>query len=250
MTALIIIGSILLVLLIILLAPVMVKARYVEEKFSIKVKYLGITVYPINKWVKKLIDRRAKRLAKKTDKKLKKAVEVENVEEISKESKDKVNAKTKSKKSGIADKIKSFTISDYIEIIQVAFTAIGKSTRFILKDIRVTGLNIDFLVCNEDAFEAAMSFGKINIIVHNFLAYLGSMITIKKKMVKIDCGFNSSNSHYNIVFDIKLRVLALLLASGSIILSFLKYTNQRQENSVSHKKKPHKKQKLQNAEII
>ncbi len=67
-----------------------------------------------------------------------------------------------------------------------------KGLRRLCKNIHIYKIKLDFIVANEDAYEAALGYGKANILVYNVIAFLHIFFNVNIDHVNITCGYNSS----------------------------------------------------------
>lgn len=107
-----------------------------------------------------------------------------------------------------------------------------KVVRKLIKAIRISDLKIEIIVADEDAYECALSFGKVNAIVSSIVGVLASFFTLSIKKINIKPKFNSSEGDYAFSCNIKTRPSALLAIGVFILFKFI-YTNlkiRKQEN--------------------
>jgi hypothetical protein len=211
---------VLIILAVIIYLPVCLEFKYIDGDLKYRVTYAFITFYP-KKSKKKKSKKKSTKSANakdtsKTDKpKKSKAVtedsksESESKEDTKSSEKSEIKEKDKQKeKSKAKDGKKSKDADmDFIQTIDMVldiFKAIKVNLGKFIKSFKVTDLYVDFTVANEDAYECALNFGKLNIAVYNILAYLDNNIKVKKKSINIVPKYNSSDSKYDISFKVKL----------------------------------------------
>lgn len=247
MLALLIIGSIILLIIVLLNVSLTAEIAYISEKLDIKIKYMFFTLYPVEEKKKKSKKTKKKRVRKKevsrnTNKKAKSAAEIQDDSRITKyesnieENKEKeiMNSSETSKKSEFSDintnktnktsskkeKINKEDIKEKIKIVKKVFLSSKKGLRRLLKNIRIDDIFIDIDVADEDAAEAAISYGKMNALVYNGLAAIRIFFTISIKKINIYCKYNTSKCRYDAACTIKLRPATALLSATSIIYHF------------------------------
>lgn len=211
---------VLIILAVIIYLPVCLEFKYIDGDLKYRVTYAFITFYP-KKSKKKKSKKKSTKSANakdtsKTDKpKKSKAVtedsksESESEEDTKSseksETKEKDKQKEKSKaKDGKKSKDADMDFIQTIDMVLDIFKAIKVNLGKFIKSFKVTDLYVDFTVANEDAYECALNFGKLNIAVYNILAYLDNNIKVKKKSINIVPKYNSSDSKYDISFKVKL----------------------------------------------
>ena len=266
MIALYIILSIVLLIFILLHFSIVASIKLSNEKTDISVKYLFFTIYPLskkekrskpkNKKIKKL-EKELKKEKAKYEEALKKT-ELLNEDEAEKtknagteeellNSQDDENIipenenqdDKKDTKSKLEDLKKKWeTIKPYIPL--------GKKTvKKLLKSIRITNLFLKLDVANEDAYECAMNYGKVNMAVYNGMAILTKIFTVSITKICISSKFNSSETEYDLSCKIKTRPSTLIALAVSILLKFL-YTNIK----IKIKEKKEKNKQMKETEML
>lgn len=182
---------ILLIILIFIFSPIGIYIEYINSKFQINLKYLFFR--------KKL---------KKDNKSVKK-------------NERKSSNNKKEKKAEKSNKNSDKTLSEKIDSFQSILKSSGKIFRKITKHIKITGIFIDFIISDLDAYECALKFGKINIIVYNILSYLGQFVKLRKKSINIKCIYNQPESKYDLKFKISITPASLIMIAVIFIFSFL-----------------------------
>lgn len=98
----------------------------------------------------------------------------------------------------------------------------GPVKKLLLK-IRIDSVVIDFAAADEDAYNAAMLYGKMNAAVWNVIGWLKAMTHIKLSSVKVDCLFDSpkDKTRYDGSCTVKLRPASVVNAIGKIGFGYL-----------------------------
>ncbi len=192
----------LLLLIIILLSSAVVFVEYWNGEFRYAVRYFGIQVYPF----RTKQDSSPKNPEKDTEKEEKKAQKKAQKEEQKKA--EKAAAKAEKKKLLIADKMRNAmqTIAERSDMIADALSAAPAPLQRLLRAITLGKLEIDFLIANEDAADCAILYGRMQVLVQNFLANLGKHIHVRRKRVQIACDFAADECRWNIRFCLKLQI--------------------------------------------
>lgn len=240
MIALWIIGSIVIIITILLNCPVTADLKYMNKIFDAKIKYLFFTVYPQKEKIKK--PKKEKKTKKIKDKQLttksktlSKEVRIdekqEDIPEESNESQSRKKKNLKSKKDNDL-KDKKDEIFEKIAFLKTILESSKKGLRHLVKGIYISDINLDFIVANEDAFEAAVNYGKINMITFNVISFIRVFFTISIEKVDITCKFNSSDSEYGGQCKIKLRPSTVILSAISIFYHYVINTNKKKKESL------------------
>lgn len=183
---------VLILLALIIYLPVCLSVRYINGEFSYKVTYAFITFYPKKK--------KNRKKAKKDDKSNREKSKVKNI------SKDD-NPHTTSnyeKKSTPENTNPDVEFLDTINLVLDIFRAIKDKLGKFIKSFRITNLYINFQLADEDAYNCALKFGKMNILVFNVLSSLERCFKIKKKSINLKPKYNSNSSIYDISFKVKI----------------------------------------------
>ncbi len=121
--------------------------------------------------------------------------------------------KENDKESGLKAKIRDVKYKwkkykDYIPMSRKAF-------RKLLKQIIFYDTEIEITSGKDDAYEAAMKYGKLNIALFNGLGVIGTVFSLNKpKKAEVKCVFDKSVFEYKLSGKIKLRpstILAILI---------------------------------------
>ena len=217
--ALIIIGSIVLILLILLFSPFRISVEYLGGKPKVVLKYL---------FIKKMLvgGEKKQKTAKKT-----KAKKTKKKKAPDKEKKGKLLPDTA---GGKADFI--------LELVKAG----GRALRKLLRSIKIKDIVIDFTISDEDAYECAIKFGKMNIIVYNALTVLGYFLRLKKKSINIKCVYNQPKCIYDTSFKVCVTPAALIAIALGFGWAFLKLVikNKKQAklNMTQSEEKPSEKE--------
>ena len=235
MIALYIIGGIILFIAILLPCPVRAKISFIDKKFDISVKYLFFTIYPMKE--KKPKKKKIKNKKKKKSEEKKEAVSEETKEEtLSSENGEETKEKSSSEPPPIPDKKKKEKkpkltkeekeerkkeLLEKIELVKMILASASKGLKKLLSAIRLYDIAIDIDVANEDAYEAAIGYGRMNMIVYNAISFLRTFFTVSIDHVKINCVYNSDKSKYDAAVNIHAIPSTILCAAIIIGTKFL-----------------------------
>ncbi len=187
--ALYILLGIIISIYILLHIPVVTKVKVVSNNTKVTVKYLCFTVLPIKTKPKKL---------KKNAKKKKK-------------NKKNVTEKTEKKESFMK---KFNAIKPYIPVGTNALK------RFV-KTVKIKKLYVKIDVADEDAYECAIKFGKINSLVYSALALSQELFKVNVKKIEINSNFNQPKTEFDINFRVKIRPSAVIIVALRTLINFV-----------------------------
>lgn len=96
-----------------------------------------------------------------------------------------------------------------------------KAVKKLIKAIRITDLKIDIIIADEDAYECAMSYGKMNGAVYGALGVITSFLTVSIKKVNISAKYNSPDSEYEVSGKIKTRPSTIIALVVFILFKYI-----------------------------
>lgn len=243
MTCRIILLCILAIILFILFMPAAFDFRYEEENVSVRISYCGFTIFDTSKEKKEKtqeeIEKEEKKKALKKQKKAAKAA--------------KKAKKGKAVKNKEEEKKEKRSLKEMFELIYSLLAPIKKGLRRLFKGIRISKLYIDIKVGNFDAYECAVSYGKICTAVSNVLAFFQSFFIIKADHIEIQPRFSMENNLYTIKFRAKISPAAVLAAGFSFAWTYLlemmhkQQQTEEQNNKINNPKGKNKKEEHINA---
>ncbi len=273
MLALYIIAGIILLIVVLLHFPIVASINLSNEKFDMKIKWLFVSLYPLKpkkpgmikkvrkpKKQKKLSRRKRKQMEKELEEEKKAYQEILNSakltsdeifehkeenenSEIHKDETDEKQPKEKRKKSDNLKFEKEEKFKDKIEEYKEKwhkikpYIPLGKKVlRKLIKAIKIRDLDLHIEVADEDAYECAMKYGKVNALVYNALAVLKQFFTVTVKHIEIESRFDTPESNYRL--DTKIKVLPSTLISiiMFILVKFI-YTNIKLKEKNKFKKR-------------
>lgn len=235
------------VILLIVLAvniPVTAYIRYHDGEADVKVSFLFKQLYP---HVEK--KKRQKRKRKKHRKNIKKAEtkpaspeeptappdedkqeetprEDTPPEENSEESSENTPKKHKPKKKSLIERLntKLDELNEKKSSVQLAFELLKEPLKKLGGKARIDDLKIDFAAADEDAYEAAMLYGKVNAAVYNALSAVRCFVSVSVTGIKIDCLFNTpaEKCRWDGECKIRLRPASLLNAIIAVVFGYAK----------------------------
>lgn len=154
---------------------------------------------------------------KKKEKKKKK--DEKPAEESSEQSaEDTAAEETEEKKEGAIAKVKR-----YFAMVKPYIPMAWKYFKKLLKSIRITKLDIELTSGKEDAYEAAMMYGKLNAALYNVIALLSRIFTVRVlKNTKVNCRFDEKVFEYDVSTVVMVRPSALIAIVFCIGINFLR----------------------------
>lgn len=245
MTALIVIGSIVLVFALLLNVKIRAEVRYIGGVLDFKVKYFFFTIFPFKvkeKKVKKVKEKKKKpkkpAKASKRSAKIKDSPKTEDTAsgtgtkgsaEIPADSESDLSDeellnpdadKQKKEKKSLSEKIDG--IGDIIEKVQIIWGFAQKGLKRLFGHIRIDGLMIDFSIAGEDAYKTAMNYGRICAVVYNAIGFVQTFFRTTVRSVDIVCDFDGKKSVYDCGAKITITPSTILSAAFILLFGFLK----------------------------
>lgn len=194
-----------------------------NNDLALKIKYMCFTVVKLPKKKKK--PKKPKKTKEKKDKKVKAEKEKD---EKKKDEKKKFD-------------LKSLTFDDYIDLLKMALSGVGKPLKKLLKSIVFSHMSINVIVGGSDAAKTAIKFGAMNIAAGNVLGLLDSFFTLKPlDDMNITADFQSENTLYDIYFEVRLTLFAALAAGFRLLGAFLKLLKEFKKKQKANKIKQRK----------
>ncbi|MDE5946237.1 MAG: DUF2953 domain-containing protein, partial [Oscillospiraceae bacterium] len=119
-------------------------------------------------------------------------------------------------------------ISGYFEKAVDIWEISSKPLKKICKGIHFENIYINFKISDLDAYDCALKYGKICILVYNLLAVFDQIFSLKKKSIDVNCVFNEEKSIYDISFSLRFHIVTFIISALSFLL---KYKSQNTEKS-------------------
>lgn len=228
MTAFIVIAVIVLIFAFFLNVKIRAEIKYLGGEFDFKVKYLWFTIFPF----KKRKEKKSKVKKKKSKQKNKSEAVTSELKQETEEQTEKgdenqisesgkqESTETKAEKQMLSDKIDK--LKDIIEKVKLIWSFSQKHLKHIFKRIYLENLMIDFIIADEDAYAAAMNYGKVNAAVYNLLNAVRMLFPVSVKTVDIACDFEKKESVYDVELNIIIRPATVFSAAFGILFGLLK----------------------------
>ena len=136
----------------------------------------------------------------------------------------KVKEETTKKKGKIAQ------LKDKYNAIKPYIPTGWKYFKKLLKKIRFTNIEADVTVGKEDAYEAAVWYGKVQGILFGLFGWLSCIFTVKLKHVDVHCRFNEKITDGEISLKVKVRPSTMIHIAFCLGFNFLRiWLRQRRE---------------------
>lgn len=205
---LIILLIVLVLFIIILCSSIVAAVEFWDGKFTFAVRYFGIKIFPFKK-KKEQPPPDPEKEAAKAEKKAKKQAAKDAKKQAEQE-----EIAAANKKRLLAEKIQR-TIqktADTSDLISNILSAVPRPLQKLLQAVTLDKVETDLRIGGEDAADAAILYGRMQLAVQNLLAGLGRWIHVKRKNVAISCDFTRDNTLWNVRFRLKVRIGTVLLA--------------------------------------
>lgn len=207
MTALIVVGSILLFLLLLLLSPVVLRFSYHDGAARVSAQYLFI-----------LFDFSPEAAAERAEQKAKRAVKDEY---------------KKQKKEGKAKAKKTEAASDTVKTVWALLKASRRALNILRRHLVFYKIRLNITVGGEDAHDIATAYGNMCALVSNGLSVLDSLFVVREPEVSIQADFLAPKTVYEARF--RLRISPLFVVSAALVL-LLRFIKVRNENKIKREK--------------
>lgn len=213
----IIFGGIVLLIAAVLAAPAVITVEYSKE-LRLRIRLLFVTIVQIPPKTKKAAkkDKRAEKAAidaataeeKAAEEQADKSASADKAEKSAPESRAD-SAKAIAPKNG--EKDGKLTLEEMFELAKALVDSLGKPLKKLLRRTRICKLRINITCGGDDAADAAMNFGKTNILVGNILGWTDTFFTLKKPDdIHIGADFQSEETLTEFSFSARLTVFAAL----------------------------------------
>lgn len=237
MKAFLIIAIILLAIILLLNIPVKFFVRYNGSEFDWSLRFMSFTILPRQKKAKKT--RKVKKSSSIAQGKSNSPDGDKFNSERQKESdssdsslppdaskkysqKKSLKAKKRKQKRAMKDPLPLGSFPEIIGSLKEVLELCGKNIRKILKKIVIDDVDLNFLICDDDAFNAAIKYGAFNAFFWSLLGNISLIFTVKIKNINVQCGFGQSENKVDGSFTLKLRPASAIFA-GSILAVKLLY---------------------------
>ena len=177
---------------------------------------------------------------KKTDKKQAKKAE--------KEKRKKQHEPDIEPQEGKKEKGKLAQLKDKFNMVKPYIPMGWKYFRKILKKIRITNVQADVTVGKEDAYEAALWYGKVQGFLFSTIGWLGCIFTVKLKRLDVHCEFNEKVMDGEIYLKVKVRPSTMIhIAFCMAIKALCIFIRQKKEQKLKAQaaRKRHEQQQKQ-----
>ena len=193
MIALIVLGSILLLLLILCVLPLTINFSY-EHDLLFKIKYAGIT----------LVNNEKESSHKKHSSK--------NIEKKAPQKKENFISKIY-KQKGLLGTVRYF--SDVITIILKKFF-------WLAKHFKIRRLKFDLIIATDDAARTAIQYGEVCAALYPLFTALQAFTNLKPKSININADFDKTKWEFKTHVLVKAKLCFWLVATIGVITQYLK----------------------------
>lgn len=206
MTALYVVGGIVLLFVLLLLMPVTLSVSY-DDEFSYKLKYAFVTVLPSKK--------ENKQQATDTDK--------------ADKSKNKSKNKISEKLGFISELFKNndlpYAISELLSLISSVFNRFDD----LLCRTSVSRLNLDMKLHKPDAAAAAIFYGEVCAVLYPLLGFINSKVPIRHKKISVLCDYDGPKTDCKLYLKWRLIPIFCIKPLVLLILDIIKMKSKKGE---------------------
>lgn len=251
MTVLIIIAAVIGLIVLLLNFPVRVLVSFRDGKAVIRVKYLFIDIFPGKERPEIPPGPEKKRKKRKRtednlpqekrsaadgdgsvqevqtpqDARLQEETDTSGSEKEPQEDNSPHESEERKEKEPLMTRINSFLdgLNEKKQAFQLLWELCFGPVKKLLLKIRIDSVVIDFAAADEDAYNAAMLYGRMNAAVWNIIGWLKAMTHIKINSVRVDCLFDEpkEKTRYDGSCVVKLRPASVVNAIGKIGFGYL-----------------------------
>ena len=248
MIALIIIIAVIMLIVLTLNIPVTAYIRYHDGEADIKIRFLSKQLYPRIEKKKRQKRKRKKRrnnIKKPENKPLSEEISFDAAEPVEEDKpkaatekstaseeesgSDKTAEESPTKEkhgAGLLERLnaKLDELNGKKNAVQTAFELVKEPLKKLGGKVRIDDLMIDFAAADEDAYEAAMLYGKVNAAVYNALSVVRCFVPVSVTGIKIDCLFNTpaEKCRWDGECKVRLRPASLLNAIIAVVFGYAK----------------------------
>ncbi|MCL2018973.1 MAG: hypothetical protein FWG70_04360 [Oscillospiraceae bacterium] len=225
MTALIITGAIISVIIILMSLPIVFEIDYHKEA-EIKIRLLFFDLFKEKEPKPRKLKKKKKKpytpppksdTLLKPEAPLKPDAPPEHSEPAESEKTVKTTLKPKKKKKFETD------IPDLdINLIKILIGGLAHPIKKLIKKIKITELYIESIVGGSDAAQAALNFGTQNAAIYSALAWLKTVSSVKVGQINIRPDFMREDSVFNFHCKVKIRLGTVALCAIAVVFKFMK----------------------------
>lgn len=245
-----IIAVIILIIYILLRISVCAYVDATNEHLNVKVKYLWIELYKFEKEFNSTADNPAFELvgideaqdttspeqkqepSAKKEKPSKKKKD-DTSDDLDKTDEELLKGESTEQEEKPKKKVKEI-LDEYMPYVPVA----KKALRKLLKLIRFYDFDLSIIIGDNDAYEAAMKFGKFNILIYSSLALLCTAFSVNIKHTEVKCDFENPKTRASLDTTVKVRPSAVLALAVYLGINYLKLRhNQKKKEKRLNKEK-------------
>lgn len=214
-------GGIVLLIAALLASPVAARVEYGGE-FHLRISWLFVTIFSIPAKTKRAAkrDKKTERAAADLDRAAADTAAAESPKGSgtagakksaeSPQSADKPAEKARGAAESKPKKGKA-SLSEIFELVKALADSLGRPLKRLLHRTRIERLRINIVCGGEDAAQAALNFGKMNILVGNILGWTDVFFTLKTpEDIHIDVDFMREDTQAELSFTARLSVFAAL----------------------------------------
>ncbi|MCL2071578.1 MAG: hypothetical protein FWH07_05010 [Oscillospiraceae bacterium] len=199
--------SLVLLIAILLLFSVTADIKY-NGNFSVKAKYLFITLYDSKKT--KPEKKKPKKKDKKDKKKNKNKIKLLNNEKT--KSKNKTFGEKVAEDSGIGaiaeDVKKGNKLGFDFEMFKLIYDSVKYPVKRLIRKLRVVNFRLNCVIGGEDAAKVALNYGVQSAVISGGLSWLDEIITLKVKEANITADFTKEQTELQMKCRVKLRLMS------------------------------------------
>lgn len=204
------------------------EVKYIGGKLEYNVKYSFLKLYSnVSERKKKKKEKKVKpeKISAKKEKKHDKK-EKENIADVSDiEDNEADKAEGNKEKSGKKQKKPKRSFDDILEQVEAILDFVRASQKHIfnlVRNIRFSKINIDFLIADTDACDCAIRYGAVSAGIYNIIGFLSAYFKTTVDNLNIGLKYNNNKSVYDFSFQLRLKLGTAITSALGILFAYFR----------------------------
>ena len=122
---------------------------------------------------------------------------------------------------GDDDENESKSLSEKIKFIVGIWESAQRPLLKIFKGFKLRDLYIDFVIADEDAYDCALKYGKYSGLIHNGVAFLSQLFTVRFRTVDVRPQFGVSKGRWDASGKLYFRLGTVVIAGAWFLLTYI-----------------------------
>jgi hypothetical protein len=126
--------------------------------------------------------------------------------------------------------VKKIGLTKLINFIFSEEVGLFSKIKYLFKKTVIKKLNLHITVAGDDAAKTAIEYGGICAIIYPVVAFLETLMTVKKDDIKIECDYENKTPKIYMFINIKIRVITLLILALKLLPALKKFIKEVKGN--------------------